>query len=41
MHEELNIFIRNEVCEVIKMHKNSIVIGTRWSFKNKVKMAWW
>jgi hypothetical protein len=35
MHEELNNFTRNEVCELVKRPKNHNVIGTKWVFRNK------
>jgi hypothetical protein len=35
MHEELNNFTRNEVCELVERPKNHNVIGTKWVFRNK------
>jgi hypothetical protein len=35
MHEELNNFTRNEVCELVERPKNHNVIGTKWVFWNK------
>ena len=35
MHEELNNFIRNQVCELVERHKDHNVIGTKWVFQNK------
>ena len=35
MHEEMNQFVRNDVCELAPRPKNVHVIGTKWIFKNK------
>jgi hypothetical protein len=35
MHEELNNFKRNQVCELVKRPKGHNVIGTKWVFRNK------
>ena len=35
MHEELNQFVRNDVCELAPRPENVHVIGTKWIFKNK------
>ena len=35
MHEELNNFTRNEVCELVERPKNNNVIGTKWVFWNR------
>ena len=35
MHEELNNFIRNQVCELVKRPKNHNVIRTKWVLRNK------
>jgi hypothetical protein len=35
MHEELNIFTRNEVWKLVKRPKKWNTIGTKWVFKNK------
>jgi hypothetical protein len=40
MHDELNNFKRNQVCELISKPKGHNVIGTKWVFKkNKIKMG--
>jgi hypothetical protein len=35
MHEELNNFTKNQVCELVERPKNHNVIGTKWVFRNK------
>ena len=35
MHEELNNFTRNQVCDLVKRPKGYNVIGTKWVFRNK------
>ena len=35
MHEELNNFTRNQVCDLVERPKNYNVIGTKWVFRNK------
>ena len=35
MHEELNNFTRNQVCELVERPKDHNVIGTKWVFRNK------
>ena len=35
MHEELNNFTRNQVCELVERPKGHNVIGTKWVFRNK------
>jgi hypothetical protein len=35
MHEELNNFKRNQVCELVERPKRHNVIGTKWIFRNK------
>ena len=35
MHEELNNFTRNQVCELVERPKNHNVIGTKWVYRNK------
>ena len=35
MREELNNFTRNEVCTLEERPKGTIVIGTKWVFRNK------
>ena len=35
MHEELNNFTRNQVCELVERPKGYNVIGTKWIFRNK------
>jgi hypothetical protein len=34
MQEELNNFMRNEVCHLVPCH-NQNVVGTKWVFRNK------
>ena len=36
MHEELNQFKRNDVCELVAYSKNMDNIDTKWVFKNKL-----
>ena len=36
MQEELNQFVRNDVCDLIQRPTDHPVIGTRWVFKNKL-----
>jgi hypothetical protein len=35
MHEELNNFTRNQVCELVERPKNHNVIETKWIYRNK------
>ena len=35
MHEKLNQFVRNDVCELALRPENVHVIDTKWIFKNK------
>ena len=35
MHEELNLFVRNDVWELAPRHEGVHVINTKWIFKNK------
>jgi hypothetical protein len=35
MHEELNNFAHNKVCELLKRPSDQNVIGTKWVFRNK------
>jgi hypothetical protein len=35
MHEELNNFTRNQVCELVERPKNHNVIGAKWVYRNK------
>ena len=35
MHEELNNFTRNQVCELVERPKGHNVIRTKWVFRNK------
>jgi hypothetical protein len=35
MHEELNNFTRNQVCELVERPKDHNVIRTKWVFRNK------
>ena len=35
MHEELNNFTRNQVCELVERPKNHNVFGTKWVYRNK------
>ena len=35
MHEELNNFTRNQVCELVKRPKEHNVIETKWVYRNK------
>ena len=35
MHEELNNFTRNQVCELVERPKGHNVIGTKWVFRNE------
>jgi hypothetical protein len=35
MHEELNNFTRNQVCELVERPKGHNVIGNRWVFRDK------
>ena len=35
MHEELNNFTRNQVCDLVERPKDHNVIGTKWVFRNK------
>jgi hypothetical protein len=35
MHEELNNFKRNQVCELVERPKGHNVIKTKWVFRNK------
>jgi hypothetical protein len=35
MHEELNNFTHNEVCELVKRPSDRNVIGTKWVLYNK------
>jgi nicotinamide mononucleotide adenylyltransferase len=35
MHEELNNFTRNQVCELVERPKDHNVIRTKWVFQNK------
>ena len=35
MHEELNNFIRNQVCDLVERPKGHNVIETKWVFRNK------
>jgi hypothetical protein len=34
MHEELNNFKRNQVCELVERPKTHNVIGTKWVFRS-------
>ena len=35
IHEDLNNFIKNQVCELVERTKDHNVIGTKWVFRNK------
>jgi hypothetical protein len=35
IHEELNNFIRNQVCELVDRPKNHNMIRTKWVYRNK------
>ena len=35
MHEELNNFTKNQVCELVERPNGHNVIGTKWVFRNK------
>ncbi|GJZ17862.1 retrovirus-related pol polyprotein from transposon TNT 1-94, partial [Tanacetum coccineum] len=36
MKEELDQFVANDVWELVPQHKNMIIIGTKWVFRNKL-----
>ena len=36
MQEELNQFIRNDVCELVPRPEDKTIIGTKWVYKNKM-----
>ena len=39
MHEELELFVQNDVWSLVSQPKNINVIGTKWIFKNKTDIV--